>query len=490
VYSSGSSLLTIINDILDYSKFSTGKLALNISNTDIRKVTLECMNLFKSQAAEKDLYLYADIAEDVPTSISADSHRLRQMLINLLGNAIKFTPSGEVVIRITQQAENIIIEIIDSGPGIPKQQISSLFKAFEQLDPSISSRYGGTGLGLVITKQLAEAMHGSIAIENNVIRGSTFRLTLPLITKTTNTTVNTSLPINAQINAINLTGIRIMIATQSRSYSERLSTLCHSWGMDVSLCENIDQIYSQALNAALNNKPFGIFLLDLNTTNQSDIEVAKNISDKLSTSKPKIILISHASRKIDATLMQTAGISLQIEKPLILQQLSDIFNTANLGLSEASNEPTLLANIPQMPDHPINVLVVEDNKTNQLVIRQLLRRLGHRCQITENGEEGYLAYKSHGDSYDLILMDCEMPVMDGLEATRKIRQWEKDSGSKISIPIVALTAHALPEKLKECIDVGMNNCLTKPLMLNKLAVMLDTYCHTGVAHDDGDDISV
>jgi signal transduction histidine kinase/DNA-binding response OmpR family regulator len=482
IHSSGSSLLTIINDILDYSKFSSGKLILSIGKTDLRKIVLDCMYLFRIPAAEKNIYLYADIADDIPLYCDSDSHRLRQMLINLLGNAIKFTPSGEVVVRITKENQMTVIEIVDSGPGIQKGHINSLFKAFEQLDPTVSSRYGGTGLGLIITKQLAEAMNGSIEVENQISRGSIFRLRLPFD------------PCNEEdveqddyhFNPANLRKVRILIAAENRNYADRLNALCNSWGMESTRSENLDNIYNLSLNSALNNQPFEIILIDVHSKNYNDIEIASKISEKLSTTKPKIILVSETGHTKDKTAIENAGITLQIERPFILQQLADTLSMVMLGLSDKDEEPTSLPAMHPVAEHPLNILVVEDNKTNQLVIRQLLRRLGHRCQITENGKEAYLAYKSHGESYDMVLMDCEMPVMNGLECTRKIRQWEKSNPSITAIKIVALTAHALPEKLQECIEAGMNNYLTKPLMLDQLSKIIDSYFDTGVYNKGSD----
>jgi signal transduction histidine kinase/CheY-like chemotaxis protein/class 3 adenylate cyclase len=465
---SGETLLALIDDILDFSKIDAGQLELESEPFNLRTCVESALDLVATQATKKGLEIAYFIDEKTtPLELLGDVTRLRQILINLLGNAVKFTESGEVIILVSgqfidSQRVKLQFSVQDSGIGIPQEQQDQLFNLFSQGDASMTRRYGGTGLGLAISKQLCELMGGRLWVESQVGQGSTFYFTV--ITQI----FSDQSEILLKNQETYLTGKRVLIVDENLNIRRILELQMQTWGMQVFGVTSTYDALVQIKSAIEQKNGWQLILLNTLLSKPEEIELVKEIN-QLSPFQPlpvvKTLPNNHLVVKTDNKWF--AG---QLTKPI---KNSSLFNCLNQLFASFEPEPvtTLMKASNQQllaQQHPLRILLVEDNVTNQKVAKLLLERLGYSINIVSNGAEAVEAVKIY--TYDVILMDIQMPIMDGMEATTRIRQWFAQAPRRPYI--VAATAHAMRGYREKCLAVGMDDYITKPVRKEDLVAAL------------------
>ncbi|MDA0181263.1 response regulator [Solirubrobacter phytolaccae] len=438
VKSSGASLLSIIDDILDFSKIEAGKLDLDPIVFDVREAVGDVCELLANRAHDRGLELAAQISDDVPQAVTGDEGRLRQILTNLVGNALKFTHEGEVVVTVTAETPGLRIAVRDTGIGIDPEIMEGLFDSFSQADSSTTRRYGGTGLGLAISRQLVDMMGGRIGAESVPGQGSTFWFTvrMPAATKET-----VALPRE-------LAGLRVLIVDDNETNREILDRRLRSWRMEADCADGGETGLAKILKAQEAGAPYDLVLLDHHMPGLDGLDVAR----ELGPDGPRVILLSSAGRNRGGP-----GISATLTKPVRDSRLYDtIANTMAGGAPKTKTPPALPAVATPRAGAPI--LLAEDNPTNQAVAVNILKKRGYRVEVVGNGEEAVAAIRR--GPFAAVLMDCQMPVLDGYAATAEIRDLE---GEARHTPIIAMTAHAMEGARERCIEAGMDDYLSKPL---------------------------
>lgn len=464
VRSSGENLLTLINDILDFSKIESGKLDLELTEFNVRDCAEESLDLFAHKAAQVGVDLLYEIADDVPIEIRGDVNRLRQVIVNLISNALKFTEKGEIELNIsighneTDQKE-LVVSVRDTGIGIPEEGIGKLFQSFSQVDASTTRKYGGTGLGLAISKRLAELMGGRMWVESKEGVGSTFFFSIvpEWISSKTKRYLPTERP--------NLRGKNILIVDDSATNRRILSTVVNKWGMSEVSVES----GQEALNAIEKEGPFDLAILDMQMPAMDGAMLAEKIRQRTGCAALPLILLSSIGHQADHS--HIALFDSVLTKPAKPSQIYDAIIKA-LGTTsplpmEAKTKSTQPL-IDKAKAHPDRILMAEDNSVNQKVAIHMLAKLGYRCDSVSNGQEAVDAIASR--DYDVILMDMQMPEMDGLEATRMIR--ENQRSHKPRPWIIALTANAMEGDRERCLAAGMDDYLSKPIKSTPLATAL------------------
>jgi len=464
---SSDSLMRIINDILDYSKIEAGKMSLERTEFNLEQLLADCLQLFGGTAVKKNIELISNIAPDTPLNFIGDPTRLKQILVNLVGNAFKFTSSGHIYIEvysvngIGDAIPTLFFSVADSGIGIAEQSLESIFEAFKQADNTTTRKYGGTGLGLAICKQLVELMGGKIGVRSQRDRGSLFWFTCPL-----------SLPQSEISEALScslaLSGKRLLYVHHESFLDDALSAHCRSYGMSLDACRNSSSALEQLAGADLQ-----YHFIVLNDDLGGDLrgwQLAIRIREHQRYAAVPIILLSSKASST-YTLDQLAAVSNIMTCPFGLENILKSLMTQNFGISLGELMPTKI----ELPEKTaqLNVLVAEDNVVNRMVIEGLLEKLNVKPDFSENGSDAVQQYSSLEKKYDLIFMDCEMPEMDGFEATLMIRRWERDRGQE-KVPIIALTAHVEAEHRQRVFEVGMNYYLSKPVTLEKISDALNS----------------
>jgi len=468
---SAQALLTIINDILDFSKIEAGKLELELIDMDLRKTINDIGQLMATKAQEKNIDFICTIGTDVPNFLIGDPGRVRQILINLSGNSVKFVEKGEVVIRVSLEKETVSdvllkFEIIDTGIGISKEQQSKLFKSFSQADSSTTRKYGGTGLGLTISKQLSQLMHGEIGVKSIKGKGSTFWFTA----KFDKSSVDQD-QIKDQNRQLfeKLKQLNLLVVDSNNSSLSTMVQILKSWGCSYNGVKNRDKALKIMEQAHNNGFPFNTVFVDMET--DKDYLLAKQIKANPVFRNTHLVLMNYANQRLKPSLLEKKGLGSQITKPVydihILESLNQQYGDkkkepieTRFGIEEKAASSTA-------PVRVINILLAEDNKMNQKVAGNMLKKIGHSFHIAQNGKIAVEEFKKGG--YDLILMDGQMPEMDGFEAAEKIREIEKNSSDADHIPIIALTANAMKGDRERFIDAGMDDYLTKPVKREALA---------------------
>ena len=477
IQSSGEALLSLINDILDFSRIEAGKLDMEILEFDIVELMEDFASAMAALAYEKNLELICHVEGNVPQMLRGDPSRLRQILNNLVGNAIKFTESGEIVVLVglVEQLDTeveLCFSIRDTGVGIQEDKIDLLFNKFSQVDVSTNRKFGGTGLGLAISRQLVEMMGGEVGVESVEGDGSEFWFTAVFERRTIKATPSPVLPKK-------LHGVRILVVDDNAANLEILDTQLSSWGARPCLYDKAEPALEALIKAREEGDPFEIALLDMLMPEMDGREVAFRIKNDERVHNTPLIMLTSVGKPGDARLFQDMGFSAYLNKPASPSQLMDTLMTVMGDISgENFSKDIITRHIAskrmnqagKIPHFSGLILVAEDNVVNQQVALGLLRKMSLKADVVANGLEVLKALKNI--PYDLVLMDVQMPEMDGLEATREIRRLEeKDSG----LPIVAMTAAAMQEDRDECIEAGMNDFLTKPVNLYKLADVLKKY---------------
>jgi two-component system, sensor histidine kinase and response regulator len=470
VQRSGKNLLDIINDLLDFSKIEAGKLELENVDMDLRRTIEDIVDLLAERAHVKGLELACSIPADLVTHVRGDPLRLGQVLTNLVGNAIKFTQQGAVVIRVAGVEETVKhltmrFEVSDTGVGINLEAQTRIFEEFAQADGSTTRKHGGSGLGLAISKQLVEMMGGDIYVESAPGAGSTFWFTTSFEKQETQSHKDPrSTPMGM------LTGVRALIVEPSAINRGILHPQMSNWGMNIQLAATPEQAVELLAQAAERGAHYDIAIIDLGLPGMDALELARTIRARAAIAKVRLVMLTR--RQADLRDARTAGIDACLAKPVRQTMLYEcLVNVMAAQPQEAfaapaEREPAVRAGMRG------NILLVEDNLINQQVALGILQLQGYSITVANNGKE---ALDAHGrGAFDLVLMDCHMPEMDGFEATKKIRGRESASTGK-RVPIIALTANAMAQDREDCLNAGMDDHLSKPFSMLTLQNMLDRW---------------
>jgi two-component system sensor histidine kinase/response regulator len=473
VQRSGQNLLGIINDLLDFSKIEAGKLELENVDMDLRRTIEDVVDLLAERAHVKGLELACSLPADLVTHVRGDPLRLGQVLTNLVGNAIKFTEQGSVVIRVASPVETATtvtmrFEVSDTGAGISPEAQTRIFDEFSQADGSTTRKHGGSGLGLAISKQLVEMMGGKIHVESALGAGSTFWFTIALEKQD----AQDSRPMGM------LTGVRALIVEASAVSHGILQSQMSNWGMSNRVAPSPEQALDLLAQAAARNAPYDMAIIDLGLPGVDALELARTIKARADIGDVRLVMLTR--RQVDIKNAREAGIDACLAKPVRQTVLYECLVNVMAGQAqEAVARVTARQPVDAAPASLRgNILLVEDNVINQQVALGILQIQGYGVTVVNNGIEALEAH-AQGD-FDLILMDCHMPEMDGFEATREIRGRERSSTRK-RVPIVALTANAMAQDREECLNAGMDDHLSKPFTMLTLQAMLDRWMPRGAS---------
>jgi PAS domain S-box-containing protein len=503
--SGGEALLSLINDILDFSKIEAGKLEIESIDFDLRTTLEDVAEMLAVKAHGKGLELECIIAPEVPSRLRGDPGRLRQIVVNLAGNAVKFTHEGQVVIHVSLRAEEcekatILFRIVDTGIGVPMDRIDAIFAPFTQADGSTTRKYGGTGLGLSISKQLVEMMGGQIAVESpapqirqvgarnpgTVARsrvggpGSVFWFTA-VFEKQPEGAVRLEEP------SADLEGVKVLIVDDHETNRLLVTSLLKTWGCRFDEAPDAPSALEKLRSASISRDPFQVALLDMNMPGMDGETLGMKIKNDALLVETTLIMMTSLAQRGDARRLEEIGFAGYLSKPVRRSLLSKCLALA-LGRSQhregtASKSLITRHTIAEHEKRKVRILLVEDDATNQMVALSLLELLGYRADVAANGLKATEALKTA--SYDLILMDCQMPEMDGYTATKVIREREGKAGEFIElraenakavhVPIIAMTANAMQGDREKCIEAGMDDYISKPLAPKVLAQVLEKW---------------
>ncbi len=460
---SADSLLSIINDILDFSKIEAGKLELEEHIFDLRELIEDASEMMAERAQAKGLELIPVFVGPLPIAVKGDSTRLRQVLVNLVANAIKFTNSGEVVVRVEEMAaagekRTFRFAVEDTGIGVSPDQKEHIFDLFSQADNSTTRKYGGTGLGLSISRQLVELMGGEIGVDSEPGRGSVFWFTLTF----------TCRPDSGEryidTKRDNLLGMRLLIVDDNATNRDILTSQVRSWGVTSVAVESGAQALDLLRKSAAEGVPYDVVLLDWHMPEMDGIELARQIRTDPSICDIGLVMLSSASFDDQSSLAARAGVELYLSKPVRQNLLFDTL-LSRMGKKEDEGVAPPEDSLSSLVVFDAHILLVEDNLINQDVCHYMLRIMQCRIDMAENGREAVAA--ASGTKYDLILMDCHMPEMDGFTATKEIRRNEAECG-KERVPIIALTGDVQMGIKEQCQAAGMDDYLSKPFYMEAL----------------------
>ncbi len=474
VQSSADTLLHLLNDVLDVSKIEAGRMEIEDINFNLAEVVRETLKALAVKAHEKGLELAVHMAMDIPQYLRGDPTRIRQVLFNLVGNAIKFTEQGEVVVEVEQQwqtVESVCLHfsIRDTGIGIPQGRLQKIFDSFTQVDSSMARRFGGTGLGLTITSQLLRMMNGKIWVQSEEGEGSTFHFTVQL--KLGEAPPSATPTADASV----LAGKHALIVDDNATNRRILQQLLLHWGMKPTQCDSAASALQTIESAAKNRTRFDLVLLDAMMPVTDGFRLAELMKQRRDLECGTVMMLSSADRPNSAARCRELGIDTSLVKPVSASALLEAVLAAlsdSPKQSEDDLDSPMLAEFVQSPKpiRSLRVLVVDDHKPNRKLAIRILERRGHKCESACDGEEAVAAFTS--SSFDLVLMDVQMPETDGLEASRAIRARERSTGAHV--PIIAMTAHAMTGDRERCLSAGMDGYLSKPIrareLLEKLAM--------------------
>ena len=495
VHHSGELLLSILNDILDFSKIEAGKMTLESIHLDLEETMNEAVEPLAERAHSKGLEIIINITPEMPLQFYGDPIRLRQMLMNLIGNAIKFTDTGEIEasvkpMEIHDEKALLRFSVRDSGIGIAPQAQAAIFESFAQADGSSTRKYGGTGLGLAIVRQLVEMMGGTLGVESEPGKGSTFWFTAWLKRQTTSAQHRAD-------NRLGMQGLRLLIVDDNATNRAILQAVVSSWGMRHCSAESGEQALDMLRAAAEKGEPYELAILDMHMPGMDGLQLATAIKAAPAIAAVHMIMLSSVGLYMSTDDAYATGVEHIMTKPIRQSALYNCLATVIEKMNSA--QPSTPAEQPSgeqtAEQFDACVLVAEDNPVNQAIAVGMLEHLGCRTAVAGNGCEAIQSLKQ--SAYDLILMDCQMPEMDGYEATRMIRQQEQYAGGNGEgnssqgrrIPIIALTANALEGSREVCLAAGMDDYLAKPFTKLELSSLLKTWLHAGALHNDTEHIS-
>src|SRR5579864_5213054 len=471
---SADALLGVINDILDFSKIEAGKLDIDATDFNMRETLEGTMKSLALRGDEKGLELLCEVAPEVPDIMRGDYSRLRQVVVNLVGNAIKFTEQGEVALKVYVEAEEgaeriLHFVISDTGIGIPAEKLDSIFAPFTQADTSTTRKYGGTGLGLTISKRLVDMMGGKIWVESQVGQGTQFHFTVRLeVTDTKPIVIGTIAPPEI------LRGVKVLIVDDNKTNRRILNGMLTRWEMQPTLVEGGEEALAELSAAWQAGAPYPLIITDLLMPAMDGFGLVERIRQRPELATPTIMMLTSAGHRGDAVRCKELGVAAYLMKPIRQSELREAIARV-LGAREQGGVIPLLTRYSlgdaRDPNTILRVLLAEDNAVNQRLATRLLEKRGHRVMVAANGREALEALEK--EAFDLVLMDVQMPEVDGLEATAAIREKEKASGAHL--PIIALTAHAMKGDRERCLDAGMDGYLPKPIRAQDLDEILNAH---------------
>ena len=467
VNTSANSLLSILNDVLDLSKIESEKMDLEEIDFDLRTTVEHATQTVAVKAGQAGLELTCRIRPEVTTALVGDPSRLRQLLVNLLGNAIKFTEEGEVGLDVKIEEDNetsILLHFMvsDTGVGIPTEKLDTIFESFQQVDASITRKYEGTGLGLTISKEFVELMGGNIWVKSQVGKGSTFHFTARFELS------NKEMPEAFSLKNQDMSGLPVLIVDDNATNRIIFREMTSSWGFEPAAVEDGDQALAELENARSAGRPYRLVLLDLQMPHIDGFEVGRRMREDPNNSGLKIIMLTSVGMKGDSERCKDVGIGGYLVKPVKQSELLDGIMLA-MDRPEVEKGPVITRHTIQEARRRLRVLLAEDNPVNQKLAIKLLEKRGHLVSVVANGQEAIDALK--GEHFDLILMDVQMPDLDGFEATGRIRNREKEEGGHI--PIVAMTAHAMKGDREQCLAAGMDDYVSKPIKVTELFAVIE-----------------
>jgi two-component system sensor histidine kinase/response regulator len=470
---SADSLLSLINDILDYSKIEAGKLEIDAIDFNLGDNLGDTMKTLSLRAHQKELELAYDLQPGVPDTLIGDPGRLRQIIVNLVGNAIKFTQKGEVIVSVkadSQTQDDILVHftIADTGIGIPADKQATIFEAFTQADGSMTRTYGGTGLGLTISSRLVQMMGGRIWVESEPGKGSRFHFTARFGLQKSSARI--SAPLDPEI----LRDMRVLVVDDNVTNRLILTKMLSHWRMNPTEVDSGARAITTLTESQSLGNNFPLILLDAQMPEMDGFAVAKSIKMNPDWRTATVMMLSSAGQRGDAKRCRELGVAAYLTKPVRQGELLDAILTA-LGMKPTTEVAPVLVTRHLLRENAIRlrILLVEDNAINRVFVVRLLEKSGHAVTLAANGKEALIAFEKQ--PFDLVLMDVQMPVMDGFETTGRIRENEKMTGKHV--PVIAMTAHAMLGDRERCIQAGMDDYLTKPIGPRELNEMLERYFH-------------
>jgi signal transduction histidine kinase/DNA-binding response OmpR family regulator len=465
---SAESLLQIINDILDFSKVEAGRLELERIDFNLRDVVEEVGEMLAERAQVKGVELILDIGAAVPTWVKGDPLRLRQILVNLVGNAVKFTERGEVVVQVRKAEDHpdrVWFAVKDTGRGISEESQTRIFDAFTQADAFTTRRHGGTGLGLAIARQLVQLMGGKIELKSELGRGSVFTFEVSL--------AGAAEPLSVRQPRQSLEGTSILVADDNATNREILAQSLRGWGVNVTTAADGEEAFELCVHAAARSRPFDLCILDHKMPRLDGLACVRRLRVEPGTQRIRVVLLSSIDLAMSYDDLGALGIEECVTKPIRQTRLYATVARA-LGGDVLSSTQSMRARVAEAPPAPslssLRVLLVEDNAVNREVALGMLETMGCQADVAEHG--GIAVQKVQEGSFDIVLMDYQMPIMDGLEASRQIRLREAHE-QRPAVPIVALTANAMEGDRERCLDAGMNDFLSKPFSLAQLRSVIE-----------------
>ncbi|MDP3630661.1 MAG: response regulator, partial [Actinomycetota bacterium] len=479
--SAGEALLTLINDVLDLSKIEAGKLEIEEIPFDLADLVERTVTVLGIRSREKGVELLARVAPGTPTKLKGDPDRLRQVLTNLVGNAIKFTDDGEVLVTVEMGREvegledgfELAISVTDTGIGIPAEKQQTIFESFTQADSSTTRRFGGTGLGLTISRRLVELMGGRIGVTSIEGQGTTFHVKLPV----SRVDASEAVP---ERGLARLDGLRVLVVDDNATNRLIVEEMLAAWGSVADAAEDGPGGLDKLTRAFVAGTPFDVVVLDNRMPGMDGMQMLAIMREDPLLAETGIVLLSSDAVSLSGRLREL-GVSDYLMKPVRRTDLHDAIAAA-AGSRIAPLAPEAAAsNVHAAVQVPMRVLLVEDSEDNRFLLLAHMSKTPHEMFVAENGEEALAAFEQASEPFDLILMDMQMPIMDGYEATRRIRALEAVRGGHT--PIVALTAYALKEEVKRSIDAGCDDHLTKPIKKQVLLEAVASYAKE--AGDDG-----
>ncbi|HET9846555.1 MAG TPA: response regulator [Nitrospira sp.] len=464
----GGSLLQLINDILDLSKVEAGYIELESIEFDLGDLVEKAIEILAMRANEKGLELACHLAPDVPCSLIGDPNRLHQVLVNLISNAIKFTETGSVTVEVTNDVDEaapgaIRFSVTDTGIGIARDKLSAIFEPFTQAHASISRQFGGTGLGLTISKQLVGLMHGAIWAESTLGQGSTFHCRVKL-------GINPSARMRPAVCPLDLHALRTLVVDDHPMNRKILMEMLRSWNADVTTVCDGQQALAELRQAAISSRPYGLLLLDCHMPGMDGFQVVEALRYSALAEGVAIIMLASDHWADDIARTYDMALAGYLTKPI---RRSDLLQTVSIALDRAhgvATTATVRATAPApIASRPLHILLVEDSPDNQVLVRSYLNATPYQLDIAEHGGIAVEEFKKR--QYDVILMDMNMPVMDGYDATRSIRAWERTHDLP-QTQIIALTALVLKEDGEKILEAGCNAHMTKPIRRQTLLEVL------------------
>jgi two-component system, sensor histidine kinase and response regulator len=470
ILESGESLLSLLNDILDFSKIEAGKVELDPAPFDVRESIGATMKSLAVRAHRKSLELAYHVTPAVPEVLVADFGRLRQVLVNLVGNAIKFTEQGEVVLRLdvaraTLAGPLLHFEVSDTGIGIPADRLEKIFEEFEQVDKSTTRRYGGTGLGLTIASRLVELMGGKIRVQSDVGRGTTFSFELAL-PAASDATVAVRRP-----SADVLRGIRVLIVDDNATNRRILDDLLHSWQMEAVAVGSAPAALQELEQALQAGRPYRLLLSDVHMPDMDGFDLAQSVRQRADLQDTIIMMLTSGVRPEDANRCRELQVAAHLSKPIKQSELLDAIVLCLHG--EPIVADVLRARTPQLPQptRGLRILLAEDSIVNQTLALAVLQKWGHAVTVANDGQQAVETWRT--GQFDVVLMDVEMPHLDGFQATAAIRDAERETGGHT--PIIAMTAHAMKGDRERCLAAGMDGYVAKPVRQKEIFETLQDF---------------